>query len=184
MTKYEIYNIVNGVFLTFSKNLSKKLLCISHSREVIDKKISLFPSSTSLSKPDFIILTVFLMYKYNPSSVFSLCQKFTEYDYNEFLTFKESIKHSKVIVARDIKYLSEKYTYPTLSEIFAELRDKKISFISFYFLKEVLNLDCNSIVIKITFDKIKNIFKFLNYTDETMNLIKKSIFTLKGEKLF
>ena len=79
MTKYEIYNIVNGVFLTFSKNLSKKLLCISHSREVIDKKISLFPSSTSLSKPDFIILTVFLMYKYNPSSVFSLCQKFTAY---------------------------------------------------------------------------------------------------------
>lgn len=182
MTKYDIYNIVNGVFLTFSKKLSKKLLCVGHSREVIDKKLSFYPSLTNMNRPDFILLTVFLMYRFNPSSVYGLCQKFSDYNKDEFKVFYLNIRNYLSILNKDITFLNEKYLFPTPQEVFKEYTSKNISFVTLHFFGKLVKSD-ESLVAKITYEKIDSVFKFLNFTDESKLQIEQKIKQLVGEKL-
>lgn len=110
MTYYDFYSITNGVFLTFSKNLSKKLLYVSHSKEVMDKKKQFYPNY-DISRSDYIVLCIYVMFRYRPSSVYSMCEHLCNFrsfekDYN---VFKLEIKHYKNILLQDFNKLIEMY---------------------------------------------------------------------------
>lgn len=180
---YDIYNISNGVFLTFQKNLKEKLLCVSHSKDIMDKKIGFYPLNFS-NRGDFILLCVYIMFKYSPSSIYGLCDYLRNYNKTEYEKFKNTIKFYKNIIKKDITSLEEKYKKPMFKEVMREYNKKQISFVTVYWYLMLYNIkDFNGINNTIICESILNVFKFLKFTDESKDYIKTVFKQIEGEVL-
>lgn len=178
---YDIYNISNGVFLTFQKNLKERLLYVSHSKEIMDKKMGFYPLNFT-DRNDFILLCVYIMFKYSPSSIYGLCEYLKTYNTIEYDKFKNTIKFYKNLIKKDVTLLEEKYKNPMFKQVMYEYNKKQISFVTLYWYLILYDIkEFNGINNTIVCESILNVFKFLTFKDESKDYIKNIFKQIEGD---
>ena len=136
LTYNQQYNILNGIFLTFKNNSSKRLLTVNHTDNKRDKMKILFPylKYESFAKENFIVVCLYIMYKFNPSSVNKTLDILREIDFDKTVVpFKNSISQYKSNVIQNVMSMREKYGKPTMSDMFKEYKKGNIKFFTLYF---------------------------------------------------
>jgi hypothetical protein len=117
LTFNQQYDIANGIFLTFDKNLPVRKMTSNHSQQVRDKARVSFPYTKfeSWTKERFAISVIYIMYKKNPPSFKNLGQMLYELDEKEVKSFKSDIVNYNLYVAKDVDYLVQIYnSLPTI----------------------------------------------------------------------
>jgi phosphoenolpyruvate synthase/pyruvate phosphate dikinase len=178
LTFNQQYDIANGIFLTFDKNLPMRKMTSNHTQQVRDKARHYFPYTKfeTWTKERFAITIIYIMYKKNPPSFKNLGQMLYELDEKEVKSFKSDIVNYNLYVAKDVDYLVQIYnSLPTIENIFFEYINGKIKFYTLWFYLKKIDADMNELMesrIKgVILRKIKNLLLFVTFNAEKLDKI-------------
>jgi phosphoenolpyruvate synthase/pyruvate phosphate dikinase len=172
------YDIANGIFLTFDKNLANRKMTSNHSIQVREKTKSSFPymKYSDWTKERFAISIIYLMYKKKPPSFKNLIQMLYDLDEKEVKKFKAEIINYEVLVSRDVEFLVQKYgSKPSEEDMFFEYSLGNIKFYTLWFYLKKINADIDNIMnsrIKgVIIRRIKTLLLFVSFSEEKLKKI-------------
>lgn len=172
------YNVSYGVFLTFKNNLSKRNLSVNHKQAKIDALKTLFPYSKyeSFTKENFTAACLYIMYYKSPSSFNKMLDYLHNIDIKDVFAFKHNIINYPIYIEKDINYLREKYSNPSLSNVLDELKNNKIQFFSTFFYLKCNNIDIDELINKSRvlgnmLQRLKQLMLFITFREEAINKI-------------
>lgn len=177
ITKFkDVYHISNGVFLTFANNMPNSLLYVNHSNEKIESLKFVCPI-IKVDRIEFILLCVYIMYKFSPSCVFDLWDRLREItiENDGYIEFKTKIKFYRNILVKDLIFLTEKYNNIKNEDYYIEFNKNNISLITMYWLIKLNYITSKSINENFIIEKIFNVVKFLCFKDSSIIFIKNEI---------
>ena len=176
------YNISNGIFLCFDKELDHRKLTSNHSQQVRDKMKNSFPhlKFEGWTKENFVIMCIYIMFKKKPTSYRGMVQLLHEMKEKTVSEFKTEILNYNQHMARDVDYLIGKYGGKlTVDEIFNEFQQHDIKFYTLWFYLKTINADEESILKtrakSATFRRIKTLMLYLTFKQENVKKLEKLI---------
>ena len=184
MLNYSLmYKISSGIFLTF-KNPDKLRKSMRHSDKTIEKFKALYPLKfcSEMTKDNFILLNIYINYKYKPSSLNSLLEKLNSINkenkiYKEFLKFKDRVLNYKYYLVQDIKFLTNQDEI-NLKTMFDFYKKNEINFYTFYFWiisQNISDDEIKSRIMKTEIKKIKAILQYITFPEKIIPLLKEKL---------
>jgi hypothetical protein len=181
LSYYDQYQIVNGIFFTFTENRTKRGLSVSHTQKKIDSLKKKFPYQKyeQFTKENFIVLNLYIQYHLSPSSVQDVLRHLLELDFqNDVMPFKNDIVNYRAFLSAQIKHLRDSYGKPTVEDVFDAYRKKKISFYTLWFYLIYSGYDLyksfegfSRIQVR-ELQKIKNLLLYVTFSEKSLEYIK------------
>ena len=168
MIKDDVYSISVRIYLTFRNNLDKPLKAINHSEKTKAKYIQLIPYYlTDYSKETIIAMCLFINFYKKPKSIPSMIKMLVELEKSQITSFKEDIKRYQQYLIQDYKYIKEN-KINDINAIFNLYIQKKIKFISLYFIIKKLDLESGikSRIFSSIWQSLKTLMLFLKINRE------------------
>lgn len=172
------YDIANGIFLCFDKNLKVRKMTSNHSIQVREKAKSSFPYSkyNDWTKERFAIAIIYLMYKKKPPSFKNLIQMLYDLDEKEVKKFKSEIVNYDVLISKDVEFLVQKYnSKPSEEDMFFEYSSGNIKFYTLWFYLNKIGTDIEKMMesrIKgVILRRIKSLLLFVSFKSEKIDKI-------------
>jgi hypothetical protein len=174
------YDITNGIFLCFDKELKVRKLTANHSQQVRDKQKSSFPYQKfeTWTKENFVIMVLYVMFNKKPPSFKSLLQMMREVDKKDITNFRAEIVNYSQIMSRDIEGLFSKFGGKiSVEEAFNEYQQGRIKFYTlwFYLQKSGANLEEieTSRIKGALLRRIKSLMLYVTFKQESVDKINK-----------
>lgn len=181
----EQYNVLHGIFITFSTNSNKRILVSKHKSEVRDKAKVIYPYHRyeTWTKENLVVLSLYIMLEKSPSSFMGMLQYLIDDEANKKVKyFKDIIMNYKTYITDDVNKIYEMFgEKPTFDAMFKLYTDKEIKFYTlWWFLKysdtnidDICNLRVKGTIIK----RIKQMNLFLTFKESNLENIKKLLET-------
>lgn len=174
------YDISNGLFLTYDRQMDHRLLHTSHGQGVRDKMKTSFPYQKfeSRTRETFILACVYIMFKLTPSSYRAMVVELKEIEMKDISKFKHDIVHYKDFMQQDIKYLIKNYGGVITSQnVLNEYINGKIKFYTVWFyykLNPAEDIEAlqKSRVFSHIYRKLTFIMLFLTFSEDAVKEIK------------
>ena len=169
------YNIAYGTFLTFLNDYEKPLLRVNHKKEKMEKIKKIFPYKKyqSFTKENFILMCVFVVYTYTPTSFEKMVEYLYNIDIDDFKKFKMILLDQMFYAKNDLETILNKNQLPLNLYI-----KNEITFIGMYVYILVKNKIDEYKKSRIKVNIIKRltfIFKYVKIKDEIIELYKKRL---------
>ena len=173
------YDISNGLFITYDKQLDHRLLHTSHGESVREKMKMSFPYQKyeSRNRETFILTCIYIMFKKTPSSYRSMVSELKEVNMKDISKFKHDIMYYKYFIKQDISYLIKNYGGAISSQnVITEYNKGNIKFYTlWFFFKLNPNEDIEKLkesrVFSHIYRKLNFIMLFLTFSEEAINEI-------------
>ena len=174
------YDISNGLFLTYDRQMDRRLLHTSHGKAVRDKMQISFPYKKfeARNRETFIMACIFIMFKKTPSSYRAMVSELKDIDMKDISKFKHDIMYYQDFIQQDIKYLTKNYGGVITSQnILNEYIQGKIKFYTLWFYYKMNpNEDIEQLkqsrVFSHVYRKLQFIMLFLTFSDDAVENVK------------
>lgn len=174
------YDISNGIFITYDRQLDKRLYHSNHKEGTRDKLKSLFPHHQyeTTTKENFITTCIYVIFHNTPSSYRGLVTELREVNQKDVIEFKNRILNYNDYLGKDIKFLRDNYGGNLgYQQVFREFLDKKIQFYTVWFyimFHPEINRDeiRKSRTLSHVLRKLEFIMLFLTFKDESVKRVE------------
>ena len=161
MTIEDLYKTTKSIYISFSRG--KRIKSIKTSEKDIMIYSNMLYSFIQFTKGDIIITSLYVMYKYNPSTYGKFLEHLRHHMIKRtdtFYRFKDTLKNNNMYFNRDIQYLNNKYMTLTTEKLFSLFREGRIQFYTLYELIKTCDL---STIQELELKKISVVVQFLKY---------------------
>jgi hypothetical protein len=177
------YNVLHGIYITFSGNGKKRLLVSKHKADTRDKVKGIYPyrKYETWTKENLVLLGLHIMLNEKPSSFQGMLQLLIDEDTDKKVKyFKDIIMNYKSYIIEDVEKIIIKFgEKPTFENMFKLYIDKEIKFYTLWWFLVYSGEDIDSICklrIKGTIIKrIKQMNLFLTFKESNLVIIKKTL---------
>lgn len=179
----EQYNVLHGIYITFTNNSNHRILVSKHKAGVREKVKSIYPYKRyeTWTKENLILLGLSIMLEKKPSSFQSMLQELIDDENDEKVKrFKDIIMNYKSYITQDVNMIIETYgEKPSFDDMFKLYTDKKIKFYTLWWYLKFTDADIDSIcsmrvkgnIIK----RIKQMSLFLTFKESNLVKIKEML---------
>jgi len=178
LSYYEMYDIVGGIWITFSnKRAKKRSLSVNHSEKTRDDVQSYFPERKykDWTKENFIIANLYVNFNFSPSSMSKAIEHLTNADEKDIFKFKNELMNYNKFLTEDLDRLKVEDITINSENIMEEYRNNKIKWFTFYFfmmyfgdLEKYEKSRVNGYLIK----KIRKMLMFITFSQKSMSRVK------------
>ena len=172
------YNILAGVYVSFNSKIDKRTLSVSHKKKKRDSMKAIFPYCTyeSWSRENFIVASLYIMFKKSPSSLIKAINFLREIEEKEVQKFKNEIIYYRKFLQEDINKIKLEEPSPSLDFMIKKYTSNQIYWFTFYFYLVVSNTDIEKLtksrVQGILYKKIRKLLLYVTFSQKSMNSIK------------
>lgn len=181
----EQYNVLHGIFITFSNNSSHRILVSKHKGDVREKAKVLYPYKRyeTWTRENLVLLGLHIMLDKKPSSFSSMLQTLIDDDNDTKVKyFKDIIINYKTYIIEDVNKIIERYgEKPSFDSMFQLYLDKEIKFYTLWWYLKFTNADidkiCEMRVKGSIIKRIKQLSLFLTFKESNIEIIKQILVT-------
>ncbi len=172
------YNLISGLFLTFSNDTLDKDTCIALSvnhnvakRESMMKQYN-YRKYSSWTKSNFMLACLYVNFVKGASTFNAAFKLMGNLDEKEVLQFKRDLKFYNISIKDDLIYLRKAYIgSPTCTEIITDYQTGSISWFTTYEYVKTKDENLTRLQKKIIL-KMKTMRRFLSLNDDIMKTIR------------
>jgi hypothetical protein len=177
------YNVLHGIYITFSSNNKKRLLVSNHKADARNTAKLLYPYRRyeSWTKENLVLLGLEIMLHKNPSSFHGMLQYMIDDENDKKVKyFKDIIINYKSYINEDVEKINVMFgEKPTFNQMFQLYSEKKIKFYTlWWFLKysgEDIDSICKMRIKGSIIKRIKQMNLFLTFKESNLEVIKKTL---------
>jgi hypothetical protein len=183
---FEQYNIMHGIFLTFTQDSKKRILQSSHKPETREKVKQIYPYQRyeTWTKENLVLAGLMIMLEKKPSSFIGMLEELRDDELiKKVKFFKDIIINYKVYIIEDVNLINSLYgERPSFDDMFDLYTKNSIRFYTLWWfliftktdIDEILKMRVKGSIIK----RIKQMNLFLTFKEDNLKKIQE-LLTIK-----
>lgn len=170
------YNIINGVFLTFSKNANLPINSVNHSDTTRQKYINVLPHKkySNYTKDKLVLVMVYIMFNKTPSSINVVYTELHNINFDDIKVFHNHLVNYKLFIDKDIELLKVQYGKPSSKQVIHEYINNNIKFYTvWWYLKYTNNLESSmrNPINKVLLQNIQQLLLYIKFSESVVSNI-------------
>lgn len=181
----EQYNVLHGVFITFSSDLDHRLLLSKHKGPVRDRAKSMYSYSRfeTWTRENLVLAAIMIMLENKPASFYGMFDYMGEDLDERVKIFREHVLNYRTYIRDDVELIKTTFgEKPPIEEVFKLYTDKKIKFYTLWWFSQYSGCDMSKVyssrIMGSVFKRLKQTNLFLTYKSENLKMIQ-DIMTVK-----
>ena len=179
----EQYNVLHGIYITFSQNSKRRLLVSKHKWDTREKYQVMYPYKRyeTWTKENMVLLGLMIMLDKRPSSFNGMISHLIEDDIDDKVKrFKDIIMNYKSYIVEDVNLIVERYGEKvSVDTMFKLYTDKSIKFYTlwWYLVYSGADIDtlCKHRIKGSTIRAIKQMNLFLTFKESNLDKVKETL---------